>query len=302
VLPAWLQAHAAERFFAYVHFREPHFPYDPGPPFDTRFGPDAPLGRDERRDRAWYTDVNQGRRVPTPDEIAHLVRLYDGNLAYADQEVGALRRALEQQGLWDRTVLIVAADHGEQLFEKGYISHSAQVYEQSTRVPLIVRVPGGPRGVRVGSIVDLLDLAPTVLDFFGLRDTPFTRQAQGASLLPLMAGASRDAAGVTFSRTVWERPVYALRDGSHKLVYDTRTGREQLFAIESDRAETRDLAASEPVRAAYYRQTLLRLLAAIRQARPPGAAGAGAGTLTPEQCENLRALGYTDARCVSSAK
>ena len=300
VLPAWLQAHAGERFFAYVHYREPHFPYDPGPPFDTRFGPDAPLGRDERRDRSWYTDVNQGRRAPTADEIAHLVRLYDGNLAYVDQEVGALRRALEQQGLWDRTVLVVAADHGEQLFEKGYISHSAQVYEQSTHIPLIVRVPGGARGVRVDSIVDLLDLAPTVLDLFGLRDTPFAKQAQGASLLPLMAGARRDAAGVTLSRTVWERPVYALRDGTHKLVYDTRTGREQLFAIETDRAETRDLAASEPVRAAYYRQTLLRLLAGLKQTRPSGAASAGVGALTPEQCENLRALGYVDGRCAAA--
>ena len=297
VLPGWLGAHAGERFFAYVHLREPHFPYDPGPPFDTRFGPDAPLGRDERRDRAWYTDVNQGRRVPTPDELAHLVRLYDGNLAYADQEVGALRRTLEQQGLWDRTVLIIAADHGEQLFEKGYISHSAQVYEQSTHIPLIVRVPGGPRGVRVGSLVDLLDLAPTVLDLFGLRDTPFAKQAQGASLLPLIAGAGRDQGSVTLSRTVWERPVYALRDGSHKLIYDTRTGREQLFAIEDDRGEAHDVAASQPVRAAYHRQSLLRMLAALKRTRPPEGPAAGAGALTPEQCENLKALGYADARC-----
>ena len=297
VLPSWLQAQGGERFFAYVHFREPHFPYDPGPPFDTRFGPDAPLGRDERRDRAWYTDVNQGRRVPTADEIAHLVRLYDGNLAYVDQEVGALRRTLEQQGLWDRTVLIVTADHGEQLFEKGYISHSAQVYEQSTHIPLIVRVPGGPRGQRIGALVDLLDLGPTVLDLFGLRDTPFAKAAQGTSLLPLLGGASRDGVA-TLSRTVWERPVYALRDARYKLVYDTRTGRAQLYAIESDRGETQDVAASEPVRACFYRQSLLRLLSGLKQVRPADAT-TGAGTLTPEQCENLKALGYTDARCPS---
>jgi arylsulfatase A-like enzyme len=296
VLPSWLAAHRSERFFAYVHFREPHFPYDPGPPFDTRFGPDAPLGRDERRDRTWYTDVNQGRRVPTSEEVAHLVRLYDGNLACADQELGALRRSMEQQDLWERTVVIVAADHGEQLYEKGYISHSAQVYEQSTRVPLVVRIPGGPRGVRVASVVDLLDVAPTVLDLFGLRDTPFAKQEQGASLLPLMAGAARGDEATTLSRTVWERPVYALRDRSHKLIYDTRTGREQLFDVEADPHETRDLSAAEPVRAAYYRQALHRQLAAIKQARP-AAGPAAAGTLTPEQCENLKALGYTDARC-----
>jgi arylsulfatase A-like enzyme len=296
VLPDWFRAHAGERFFAYVHYREPHFPYDPGPPFDTQFGPDAPLGQDERRDRAWYTDVNQGRRTPTAEEIAHLVRLYDGNLASVDREVGALRRTLEAQGLWDRTVLIVAADHGEQLFEKGYISHSAQVYEQSTHIPLLVRIPGGPRGRRVSQVTDLLDLAPTILDLFGLRDTPFKQAAQGASLLPLMAGAGRAADVVTLSRTVWERPVYALRDARYKLVYDTRTGRQQLYAIESDREETKDVAASEPVRATFYRQTLLRLLAGLKQPRPAGAP-TGAATLTPEQCEHLKALGYADARC-----
>jgi arylsulfatase A-like enzyme len=298
LLPDWLRAHAGERFFAYVHFREPHFPYDPGPPFDTQFGPDAPLGRDERRDRAWYTDVNQGRRTPTADEIAHLVRLYDGNLAYADREVGALRRTLEAQGLWDRTVLIVAADHGEQLHEKGYISHSAQVYEQSTHIPLIVRIPGGPRGTRVGPLADLLDLAPTILDLFGVRDSPFAAQAQGTSLLPLLGGAARGEDMVTLSRTVWERPVYALRDARYKLVHDTRTGRDQLFAIESDRSEARDVAGAEPVRACFYRQTLLRLLAGLKQTRPAGAGSAPSGVRpTADQCEQLKALGYVGEGC-----
>lgn len=298
VLPDWLAAHARERFFAYLHFREPHFPYDPGPPFDTRFGPDAPLGRDERRDRRWYTEVNQGRLVPTAEQVAHLVRLYDGNLAYVDQEVGALRRTLESQGLWDKTVIIVAADHGEQLHEKGYISHSAQVYEQSTRVPLVVRIPGGPRGVRVTGLVDLLDLAPTILDLFGLRDTPFGKDAQGWSLLPLMAGVrGRDDAAVTLSRTVWERPVYALRDSGYKVIYDSRTGRLQLYAIEADPGETRDLAASEPVRTSYYRQALLALLEGLKRARPQGAGAPSAPRLSPEQCENLKALGYVDPRC-----
>ena len=302
VLPPWLQEHRAERFFLYAHFREPHFPYDPGPPFDTQFGPDAPLTVAQRRDKTWYTDVNQGRVTPTPDEIAHLVRLYDGNLAYVDREVGALRRALEAQGLWERTVLIVTADHGEQLHEKGYVSHSAQVYEQSTHVPLIVRVPGGPRGLRVGHLVDQLDLAPTVLDLFGARDTPFAKQAQGTTLLPMLAGAGprtggADGEGVlALSRTVWDRPVYALRDLGFKLVYDTRTGREELYDVAADPGETTNLAGAQGVRAAYYRQTLQQMLAALRQA-PAGPAGVPAAPPSKEQCENLKSLGYASEAC-----
>jgi len=99
VLPAWLQQQRGRPFFAYLHFREPHFPYDPPPPFNTKFGPDAPLGVAERRDKEWYTSVNQGRVTPTPEQVEHLRRLYDGNLAFADQQVGAFRRALEAAGL-----------------------------------------------------------------------------------------------------------------------------------------------------------------------------------------------------------
>ena len=267
VLPAWLAKNGSRPFFAYVHFREPHFPYDPGPPFDTRFGADAPLTREQRRDRAWYTDVNQGRKQPRPEEVDHLVRLYDGNLAYADREVGELRRALEAAGLLERTVLIVTADHGEQLHEHGYISHSAQVYEQSVHVPLIVRLPAGkgPRGVRVPALVDLLDLAPTVLDLFAAEGSARTaREFQGRSLLPVIAGAPGKPA--VLSRTVWERPVYALRDERYKLIYDSRTGQGKLFDLQAD-----------PRRAG--RPGLAR--AAARGVLPPGAAAVDGAAFGP---------------------
>jgi arylsulfatase A-like enzyme len=282
-----------------VHFREPHFPYDPGPPFDTRFGPDAPLTRAQRRDKAWYTDVNQGRVRPTDDEIAHLRRLYDANLAHVDQEVGRLRQALEQEGLWDKTLVIVTADHGEQLHEHGYISHSAQVYEESTHVPMVMRLPhsASARGQRLGALVDLLDVAPTVLDALGAAGPGRAeREFQGRSLLPVIAGAPGKDAVV--SRTVWERPVYGLSDGRFKYIHDTRTGAGKLFDLEADPAELRDVQAAEALRGAYYRETLLDWMARLRRPETGRAAEANtAGGLTKATCEQLRSLGYVDARC-----
>ncbi|HEY7511451.1 MAG TPA: sulfatase-like hydrolase/transferase [Vicinamibacteria bacterium] len=297
VVPEWLRRNASRRFFAYVHLREPHFPYDPGPPFDTRFGPDAPLGRAERRDKTWYTDVNQGRVRPTPEQVAHLQRLYDGNLAYADREVGELRRALEQAGLWDRTVVIVTADHGEQLYEHGYISHSAQVYEQSTRVPLIVRFPpaGAPRGRRVSAQVDLQDVAPTVLDVFGVASGRAAEAFAGRSLLPVAAGAPGRHAVV--SRTVWERPVYGLRDGRFKYIHDTRTGAEQLYDLGEDPGEQDPLQSREPLRAAFYRQALHDWMARLKRPETRPAAASGGAAPSAQTCEHLRTLGYLDARC-----
>ena len=94
-MPPWLEANRSRRFFAYLHYREPHWPYDPEPPFNTMFGPDAPIPRDLRNEVGFFVAVNNRRRETTRDEAEHIVRLYDGNLAFVDQELGFLRRTLE---------------------------------------------------------------------------------------------------------------------------------------------------------------------------------------------------------------
>jgi arylsulfatase A-like enzyme len=296
VWPGWLDANAGRPFFAYLHFREPHSPYDPEPPFDTRFGPDGPIPKAARRppgDR-WIVDVNQGRRTLTPDEVDHLRRLYDGNLAYADQQVGELRGALEARGLWDKTVFIVAADHGEALLEHGWIGHNVQLYEESVRVPLVVRFPpaAGVGGRRVKALADLIDLAPTIADLFGAHGSGGSDRAfAGRTLLPVMEGAPGKPAVLT--RTIWDRPIYARIDERRKLIYDTRTGTHRLFDLADDPAETRDRASAEPIAAAYHRQALQETIATL--ARRPVASGADEAGMTREQCENLKTLGYVSA-------
>jgi arylsulfatase A-like enzyme len=296
VLPPWLDAQGGRRFFAYLHFREPHSPYDPEPPFDTRFGPDGPIPKAARRPPgdSWIVDVNQGRRTLTPAEAEHLVRLYDGNLAYADREVGELRRALEARGLWDKTIVIVAADHGEALLDHGWIGHNVQLFEESARVPLIVRFPpaAGVAGRRVAAMADLLDLGPTIADLFGVlgqggSDRAFT----GRSLLPVAEGAPGKPSILT--RTIWDRPIYARVEGAHKLVYDTRTGSQALYDLKADPGERTDRAAAEPVLAAFHRQALQETIA--RLSRRPVASASDEATMTREQCENLKALGYLSA-------
>ena len=223
--------------------------------------------------------MNQGRRPFSEAEREHLVRLYDGNLAFADQEVGALRRALEAEGLWEKTVVIVAADHGEELFERGWIGHNVHLYEPSVHVPLIVRFPKGtgPAGVRVAALADLLDLAPTIADVFGVRGKGGSdREFQGRSLLPVIAGAPGKPA--VLSRTVWDRPRYALRDERFKFLYDTQTGEEWLYDLAADPGETRDLAARRAAARRLLPPGAPRLDAA---ARPPRARRRGAGRALP---------------------
>ena len=181
------------RFFVYVHYREPHFPYDPEPPFDTKCGPDGPIPKAARRDMGFFREINQGRRPFSEEEQAHLVRLYDGNLAYVDREVGALQagprggRGLGRDGLHPdrgprRGALGARLDRPQRpglRAERAHPAHRA--------------VPGRGGTARASAsrrLVDLVDIAPTVADVFGVRDEGGAdREFQGRSLLPVIAGA-----------------------------------------------------------------------------------------------------------------
>lgn len=306
-VPGFLDRMKSEgtRFFAYVHYREPHEPYDPPAPFDTRFGPDGPIPKRLRDGGApakqWLKDVNQGVVQPSSEEIEHLRRLYDGNLAFADQEVGYLRGELESRGLLDNTMIIIAGDHGEALYEHGYIGHNTQVFEETARVPLIVVLPKAARAAnppaRVSSLVDLTDIAPTVLDVFGLTGEGGTARAfQGSSLLRRVEASGRSPLPderEVFTRTVWSRPVYALRNLSHTFVYNSATARFSLFDRSSSprlEGKENDYAPRAPVALReMYRQHLLAWVASQRR----GAVAADSPDgMTPEQCEQMKALGY----------
>jgi arylsulfatase A-like enzyme len=279
------------RFFAYVHFIEPHFPYDPQPPFDTLFGNDAPLPESARRSQEWIRAVNAGASA-TPAQRDHLVRLYDGNLAAVDRELGRLRALLEASGLLERTVLIVTADHGEALGEHGFIGHAPQVYEEAVHIPLVVRFPKGvaAAGARFNGFVDLLDLGPTLLDLFDVDWPDGVPPLEGRSLLPMVAGAPGKPSVV--SRSMAERPVFGLREGRYKFVHSLRDGRSELYDLASDPGEQSDLADAEPLNVEFHRQTLYRWLDRLARASP--ISPATPVPLSEEDRAALRALGYVE--------
>jgi len=188
----------------------------------------------------------------------------------------------------------VAADHGEGLLEHGFIGHNVQVFDESAHIPLVLHFPRGefPRGTRVGGLVDLLDVAPTVADVFGVRDRGGAdREFQGRSLLPLVAGAGGKP--LVVSRTVWDRPRYALRDGRFTYIYDSATGEERLFDTAADPSETSDVAPEQGLRAQWFRETLHLWMRGVF--RPGGAAAEPPPIMSRDQCEDLKALGYVPA-------
>lgn len=176
---------------------------------------------------------------------------YDTEIAYADEQFQRVLDAIDAQGLSERTVVVLASDHGEAFGEHGTFYHSTTLYEEEMRPMLLMRVPGIP-SARIDGNVSLIDVAPTLVELAGGR---MTRTISGESLVPLMTGER----GVDPERTLLAEllpdglhpyDVKVLRRGTTKLMWWSRDGRIQLFDLARDPEERFDLSDDRPTEAA----------------------------------------------------
>ncbi|QDU69260.1 sulfatase [Engelhardtia mirabilis] len=169
--------------------------------------------------------------------------LYRGEIAFTDFHIGRVLDALAEQGLDSDTVVVVIADHGEEWNEHGRRGHGHNLHRETLRVPLIVRVPGAePR--RVATRVSNVDVAPTLLELAGLEDLP---GGSGRSLVPLLEGEALEdvPALAELGRRGPERQT-SLGSGQWKLILHEPEGRAELYDVQADPDESRDLAAERP--------------------------------------------------------
>jgi len=274
---AWLE-HGREQkrpFFLFVHYFDPHSPYDPPPEFADKF----PLAA--------------GPRQSLRTQIAR----YDAEIAFADAQIGELLAALDRLGLSQDTLVAITADHGEGLMQHGVLGHGVQLYEEQVRVPLLLRWPGHlPAGRIVEGAVSLIDLAPTLLELVGLADA--AGGMQGQSLVPVLTGAAvpDPSRPIFLFRREYEpgrvegQPVagekFGVRLGDFKLVLGPQEGTRELFDVLHDPRERRELLAVEPARAAELEKQIGDWLAQDRREGPAPDA------ISDEDLERLRALGY----------
>ncbi|MSS69920.1 MAG: DUF4976 domain-containing protein [Candidatus Latescibacteria bacterium] len=184
------------RFFIYYHYRDIHLPYHPSSPYDTLF---TPAGFDRSKVSATKLNaVTQDVMIPfghvtfEAGDRGWVAGLYDGEVRQMDERFfKRLEETLVRLGLKEKTLLVITADHGEELLDHGFVGHASTSlkgtsYDEVIRIPLILRYPGGlPAGRRVGEQVQNIDVAPTVLDLLG---TEVPEALQGRSLLPLIRG------------------------------------------------------------------------------------------------------------------
>jgi tetratricopeptide (TPR) repeat protein len=258
---AWLEktrgAAPDGRVFLWLHLYDPHDPYEPPEPFATRFAANP----------------------------------YDGEVAYADAQLGRLEDALTRLKLAADTALVVTSDHGEGLGQHGETLHGFFVYQTTLHVPLLLRGPGVKAGARLAGTVGLVDVFPTALDLLGLPATP---GLVGRSLAPELRGGPASAPTALYAESLvpllhfgWS-DLRVLREGRFKYI---QAPRPELYDLQADPGETTNLATTQASRALALRMALGRILDAERaQAAARGPADPAA--IAPELLEKLGALGY----------
>ncbi len=262
----WLSKNRPSPFFLWVHLYDPHAPYDPPPPYDTRF------------------------KDP-----------YDGEVAYADASLGKLFAYLKLHGLYDRSLIMLMSDHGESLGAHGEAMHGIFLYDETIHVPLLFKLPGAVlAGRRVSARVRLIDVAPTLLSMLSL---PLPPTFQGESLVPMMKASPRNSAAAdlpAYAETDYPHRAFgwaALRSlRSSKYLY-VRAPRPELYDESQDAADRRNLATSSPAVAS----TLLTQLNDLRDKTSSSRDNKPEQALTGEQSEKLAALGYASSSSAATS-
>jgi arylsulfatase A-like enzyme len=255
----WLRQNYQNKFFLWMHLYDPHFPYRPPAPYSEEYASHP----------------------------------YDGEIAFADAQVGRLLSFLKEKGLYQNALIVLVGDHGESLGEHGEKTHGFFIYNATLRVPLIVHVPGphvtAKTSAPVLASVSLADIVPTVLSILNFE---VPRQVQGENLLPLLSGKKQQPRPRSlYSETFLPRLHFnwsELRAVETANYHFIDAPKPELYDLSNDPGETRNLFSEKKAVAEEMRAKLVTL---IRQ-YSAGQELAQKTGLDPALMERLKSLGY----------
>jgi arylsulfatase A-like enzyme len=177
----WIGRHGSDPFFLFVNYFDPHAMYRAPAEFEELLGvgelrakiADVPVwNRVSEGDPALWRAVVNGEVEPTTDAIAYLKAAYLSEVAFMDHQIGRLISALVEAGLFDRSTIILVADHGEFLGEGGFFSHACRLDPELTEIPLLIKWPGQTTAERDHRLVSQVDLFATIVDALGVTASP----------------------------------------------------------------------------------------------------------------------------------
>jgi arylsulfatase A-like enzyme len=289
-----------ERFFLFIHYFDPHFPYEPPAPFDTiQVTPGVDVESMSWKEMKRFAHIRNP--VPQP-ELNRIIGLYDGEIAFTDVMIGHLIDYLKTSGLYENTIIALTADHGEEFKDHGSMGHTRTLYDEVIRVPLLIRDPGsGARGIVIEEQVRSMDIAPTLLRGAGIE---IPVDFQGVDLSNFWSDQRPVSSLTAFSETSRHAILRSIRTDDNKYIqnirrsfYHTIPGVEnthELYDLREDAKELRDQKDNGDPPLIPLRNQLFEWvrISELEQDWLPKAGGEEKVTYDQETLNRLRALGY----------
>jgi len=234
-------------FFLWLHYMDPHDPFYPPESHredvpGNRIGPFlAPHTPDLHGPQV--ESIQSRQHFLTPEDKEQIAMLYRGDVRYVGDHIERILDALREENLEENTLVVLTADHGEELWEHGEFYHGHSLYQELIHVPLIMRGPGIPVGQRYEERFSMVHLMPTLREALGI---PAMQGSQGQSLWPAVTGSEAPRNTPCFSEgTVYDEPKESLTDRGFKLIRRRVTDEIELYHIESDPGESKNLWDSQ---------------------------------------------------------
>ncbi len=251
----WLREQGQKPFFLWMHLYDPHYPYNP----------------------------------PSPYAEEYRTHPYDGEIAFADEQVGRIVDWLKTNHLYDKTLVVITGDHGEGLGEHGEKTHGFFIYNSTLHVPLILKFPAGIAAEKLASEpVSLVDLMPTVLDTLGIAPPA---DVQGTSVLPILTRKARKETSPIYAESYLPRLHFdwsELRGMQSQKYHFIEAPKPELYDLSSDPGELHNLYAEKRPLAEELQSRLQRAVSTYT----PGQEMAGTQAMDSALAERLQALGY----------
>lgn len=297
-----LEPGGEDPFFLFIHLWDVHYDYIPPAPFDTLFDADY-SGEVDGRDLVDYLQL--GLEDFSQADLRHLSALYDGEIAWTDRQIDTVLKKLEERELAEETMVVVTSDHGEELFEHGAFGHKRKLFDESIRIPLVVRYPGRiAAGLRIEEPAAIVDVAPTILELTGAEPLP---DVLGRSLVPLLDGRSFSRPEPMVSELVEDsltgESLLALRSPGWKLLVRPRSGGTVgLWDLETDPLEQTNVFRVDAELTHRAVSALGPALAELERLRARHAGDAADEDLPGHVRRMLESLGYVDSSASPEAE
>jgi len=260
----WLEQHygssgssgSGKNFFLWVHYYDPHFPYEPPTPYKERYAKDP----------------------------------YSGEVAFADEQAGRLLQWLTDHGVNEKTLIVLMADHGESLGDHGEYTHGVFLYDSTMRIPLIVAGPGILKGQTVDQQVRSIDIMPTIADFLAISPGD---KVQGTSLMPLLASLKHVPANYSYMETLYPKTgmgwseLRGMRTDQWKLIIAPKP---ELYKMGEDPAEKQNVKDRYPADADHLQKKVWEVAGA-----PGSLQKVERQPVDDETLRQLQSLGYVSA-------